>query len=304
MRSLPFVKRGNCGTVPRTGRAEVLDPSPLSRRRISWHCSMPSNANPARSTESDKSYHAPQGDCTGAPSTEDAMGSSYHSPRGAPSDRALASKPLQHTISSSAPPSNNALFLSLTLPRAFAIVLLLAAAVHLAPEMPLPCALPFLIFGSHTLAFASPTPSGIPPTLDLLSAPLEAVLDHLEAGNVTSLALVDAYLARIQENNHQGLLFRAVIETAPLESGGGVVGVRDIAKELDAERRAGKPRGRVHGVPILVKVHLLLLILHVCALTLVDQDNCATEVSLGMNTTAGSFALRKFAWSWSLQNDS
>lgn len=73
-------------------------------------------------------------------------------------------------------------------------------------------------------------------------------------------------------------------------------GARCGAQSGEAERKG--------AWPILVKVRLLLLILHVCALTLVDQDNCATEVSLGMNTTAGSFALRKFAWPWSLQNDS
>lgn len=133
-----------------------------------------------------------------------------------------------------------------------------------------------LSLASLSFTSASPTPSnGIPASLDLLSDPLEAVLAHLDAGNVTSLALVNAYLARIEENNHKGLLFRAVIETAPVESVGGVTGVREIAMELDAERKAGKSRGRLHGVPVIVK------------------DNCATEVSLGMNTTAGSYALRE-----------
>ncbi|KAL8280372.1 hypothetical protein RQP46_007289 [Phenoliferia psychrophenolica] len=120
---------------------------------------------------------------------------------------------------------------------------------------------------------SAPSYPGIPASLDLLSAPMSSVLDHLEAGDVTSVDLVNAYLARIDKDNHQGLLLRAVIETAPLETVGNVTGVLAIARELDAERKQGKLRGRLHGVPILVK------------------DNCATEVSLGMNTTAGSFAL-------------
>lgn len=58
-----------------------------------------------------------------------------------------------------------------------------------------------------------------------------------------------------------------MIETAPYAS------VLAIAATLDAERLAGKSRGVWSGIPILVK------------------DNCATDVELGMNTTAGSYAL-------------
>ena len=47
----------------------------------------------------------------------------------------------------------------------------------------------------------------------------------------------------------------------------------DQAALLDYERRVGNLRSRLHGVPILVK------------------DNIATHPSLGMQTTAGSFAL-------------
>jgi amidase len=48
-----------------------------------------------------------------------------------------------------------------------------------------------------------------------------------------------------------------------------------IAKELDNERNDGRIRGPLHGIPVLVK------------------DNMATDLELGMNTSAGNFALRK-----------
>ncbi|KAK4705108.1 amidase, partial [Phenoliferia sp. Uapishka_3] len=134
-------------------------------------------------------------------------------------------------------------------------------------------ALSVVSLGSLALAVPYPSPDTIPATLDLLSASLESVLNHLSAGNVSSLALVDAYLARIEADNHKGLLLRAVIETAPPQTTGSVTGVRDLAKQYDEERAAGTVRGRLHGVPMLVK------------------DNCATDIELGMNTTAGSYAL-------------
>jgi len=58
-----------------------------------------------------------------------------------------------------------------------------------------------------------------------------------------------------------------VISTAPRAS------LLTRAAELDAERAAGKIRGPLHGIPILVK------------------DNVATHPDLGMDTTAGSLAL-------------
>jgi amidase len=78
---------------------------------------------------------------------------------------------------------------------------------------------------------------------------------------------VAAYLARIEENNHDGLFLRAVIETAPRDD------VIQIAQFYDSQREKGIKHGLLHGVPILVK------------------DNIATDPSLGMETTAGTFAL-------------
>ncbi len=77
---------------------------------------------------------------------------------------------------------------------------------------------------------------------------------------LTSRQLTYDYLSRIGSLNP---LLHAVIETNP--------DAMDIAASLDAERRAGRVRSRLHGIPILVK------------------DNIATADK--METTAGSLAL-------------
>lgn len=86
----------------------------------------------------------------------------------------------------------------------------------------------------------------------------------LAAGRTTSEALVQAYLARIAAIDDVGPAIRAVIVTNP-----------DIiaqARTLDSERAAGRVRGLLHGIPILLK------------------DNI--ESADNMPTTAGSLALR------------
>ena len=107
-----------------------------------------------------------------------------------------------------------------------------------------------------------------PRHIDYLTATVADLVVLLETATVTSEQLVTAYLSRIHHDNHQGLLLRAVLETAPYEN------ILQLARDRDDERRNGSIRGPLHGVPILVK------------------DNIATDPSLGMDTTAGSFALR------------
>jgi len=83
-----------------------------------------------------------------------------------------------------------------------------------------------------------------------------------EAG-LTSLALTQAYLARVAAVDRAGPKLNSVIELNP--------DAEAIAAERDAERAAGKLRGPLHGLPVLVK------------------DNIATHDR--MATTAGSIAL-------------
>ncbi|KAG7531760.1 hypothetical protein FFLO_04129 [Filobasidium floriforme] len=107
----------------------------------------------------------------------------------------------------------------------------------------------------------------IPLKLDLLHATIKDLQQVLNAGECTSVDLIEAYLAAIENNNHTGLKLHAVIETAPKEK------LLQIAQELDDQRRAGTILGHLHGIPLLVK------------------DVIGTADELGMKTTAGSYAL-------------
>lgn len=85
----------------------------------------------------------------------------------------------------------------------------------------------------------------------------------LTRGEVTSAQLTRAYLARIARFDRTGPSFRSVLAVNP--------DAERAAAALDAERRAGKLRGPLHGIPMLVK------------------DNIETADRLP--TTAGSRAL-------------
>ena len=86
----------------------------------------------------------------------------------------------------------------------------------------------------------------------------------MAAGAVDAAGLVAAYLARIEAIDRSGPTLRSVIAVNPK--------ALDDARRLDDERRAGRLRGPLHGVPVLVK------------------DNIDTAD--GTATTAGSLALQ------------
>lgn len=85
----------------------------------------------------------------------------------------------------------------------------------------------------------------------------------LESGELTTRTLAQAYLRRIDAVDRQGAALNSVIEINP--------DALDIAERLDIERKAGKVRGPMHGMPVLIK------------------DNIDTADA--MKTTAGSLAL-------------
>ncbi|KAH7881422.1 amidase signature enzyme [Lentinula edodes] len=103
------------------------------------------------------------------------------------------------------------------------------------------------------------------PLPDLYEASILELQNGLDAGQFTSVDLIKAYFARIEEVNLQGPVLRAVIETNPSALAQAAV--------LDAERAVSGKRSLLHGIPVILK------------------DNIATIASEGMNTTAGSFAL-------------
>ena len=68
---------------------------------------------------------------------------------------------------------------------------------------------------------------------------------QMAAGTLSSRALTQAYLDRIAAIDDAGPMLNAVIETNP-------EALKD-ADALDAERKAGKLRGPLHGIPVLLK---------------------------------------------------
>jgi Asp-tRNA(Asn)/Glu-tRNA(Gln) amidotransferase A subunit family amidase len=90
------------------------------------------------------------------------------------------------------------------------------------------------------------------PTQAVASTPVEvheATIAELQAamaaGRTTSRALVDAYLARIAAYDLRGPAINAMVRVNP--------NARADATRLDAERRQGRVRGPLHGIPIILK---------------------------------------------------
>lgn len=88
------------------------------------------------------------------------------------------------------------------------------------------------------------------------------VADALARGDVTTVDVVEAYLARLATYDRHGPTLRSMLALNP--------GVIAEARRLDAERAAGRTRGPLHGIPVAFK------------------DNIDV---LGMPTTGGSLAL-------------
>ena len=96
-----------------------------------------------------------------------------------------------------------------------------------------------------------------------LETTIEALRARMDAGRLTARTLAAACLARIEAVDRKGPRIASVIEVNP--------DALAIAAERDRERRAGRVRGPLHGVPVLLK------------------DNIATGDR--MSTSAGSLAL-------------
>ncbi len=82
-------------------------------------------------------------------------------------------------------------------------------------------------------------------TLDLTSATIADVQSALGTRKLSSEKLTQAYMARIKAYDKQGPAINAVIMV-------NANALRE-ARALDRERRAGKVRGPLHGIPVIVK---------------------------------------------------
>ncbi|HVX39257.1 MAG TPA: amidase [Gemmatimonadaceae bacterium] len=92
---------------------------------------------------------------------------------------------------------------------------------------------------------------------------VDELQSRMRSGHETARSIAQQYLARIDALDQRGPALNAVIELNP--------DALEIAEQMDAERKAGKPRGPLHGIPVLIK------------------DNIDTADRL--HTTAGSLAL-------------
>ncbi|HET7527399.1 MAG TPA: amidase [Burkholderiaceae bacterium] len=81
--------------------------------------------------------------------------------------------------------------------------------------------------------------------LPLEEATIDQIGSALRDGRTSALALVHAYGARVASLDRTGPTLRSVIELNPEATA--------IAQSLDDEARAGRWRGPLHGVPIVVK---------------------------------------------------
>ena len=82
-------------------------------------------------------------------------------------------------------------------------------------------------------------------SFELMEATIPQLQAALAAGTITSIDLVTMYLARIEAYDQKGPALNAisVTNTKALEE----------AANMDAERRAGRSRGPLHGIPVIVK---------------------------------------------------
>ena len=108
-----------------------------------------------------------------------------------------------------------------------------------------------------TIAAQTPTDS----ELDELT--IAEMQEAMRSGRFTARSLAERYLSRIEAIDRSGPAIRSIIEINP--------DALSIAGALDAERKAGRVRGPMHGIPIVIK------------------DNIDTADR--MHTSAGSLAL-------------
>ena len=94
-------------------------------------------------------------------------------------------------------------------------------------------------------------------------ATIAELQEAMAAGRQTARSLAEAYLARVAEVDRGGPGVNSVLELNPEATA--------IAENLDRERREGRPRGPLHGIPVMVKGNI--------------------DTADRMTTTAGSLAL-------------
>ena len=125
------------------------------------------------------------------------------------------------------------------------------------------------------------------PALDVVELSASDARDRMASGQLTAEALSKAYLDRIARIDDAGPRLASVIEVNPQA-------VADAAA-LDAERKAGKVRGPMHGIPILIKdnVDIAGMVNSAGSLALADNRPAADAFMVKRLRDAGAVILGK-----------
>jgi amidase len=107
------------------------------------------------------------------------------------------------------------------------------------------------------------TTGDVAPDFELNEESISSIQEKIAAGKYSSEQITNLYLKRIEELDRKGPLLNSVIEINP--------DAVSIAKAMDEERKSGKTRGPLHGIPVLIK----------------DNINTGDK----MQTTAGALAM-------------
>src|SRR4051812_17053810 len=88
-------------------------------------------------------------------------------------------------------------------------------------------------------------PRPFPDHFELNEVTIPELQQKIKGGQYNSQELVKTYLERIDQVDKKGPAINSIIEVNP--------DAMAIARTLDEERKAGKVRGPLHGVPVLIK---------------------------------------------------
>jgi amidase len=102
-----------------------------------------------------------------------------------------------------------------------------------------------IVAGACASPPAQPAAPPQPPPVDVVELSAADARDRMAAGTLTSEALTRAYMKRIADVDDAGPMLGSVIELNRR--------AEDEARALDAERKSGKVRGPLHGMPLLIK---------------------------------------------------